>query len=174
MCYKWAYHSRWHFLLPIYSKKRNAWWKPLSSPIVLGVNRFKMFLLNRWVFEDIWNFSKSKSLIIDNKCWILWKGMPRETIILPLKTKKFFFSSLLFRANSLKVTSSGKLSLLKFWPVMHKKYYIIWTKYYLNKKSSSSSSSSWAIYKFVLHDTQNMRHAHGLLWVYPLLAKLYT
>ena len=48
-----------------------------------GVIRVKMFVLKHWVFfEDIWNFNKWKSLIIDEKCWMLWNAVLREAIIL--------------------------------------------------------------------------------------------
>ena len=41
-----------------------------------------MLVLKHWVFiEDIWNFNKWKSLIVDENCWMLWKAMPKETII---------------------------------------------------------------------------------------------
>ena len=47
-----------------------------------GVIRVKMFVLKHWVFlEDIWNFNKWKSLMIDEKCWMLWRAMLRETVI---------------------------------------------------------------------------------------------
>ena len=37
-----------------------------------GVIRVKMFALKNWVFlADIWNFNKWKSLIIDDKYWII-------------------------------------------------------------------------------------------------------
>ena len=37
-----------------------------------GVIRVKMFVLKHWIFfEDISNFNKWKSLIIDKKCWML-------------------------------------------------------------------------------------------------------
>ena len=48
-----------------------------------GVIRNKTFVLKHWVLlEDIWNFNKWKSLIIDEQCWMLWKSMLRETTIL--------------------------------------------------------------------------------------------
>ena len=57
---------------------------PRITPLCYsGVIRVKMFVLKHWVFlEDIWNFNKWKSLIIDEKPWMLWKAMLRETIIL--------------------------------------------------------------------------------------------
>ena len=54
--------------------------------IYISVIRVKMFVLKHWVFmEDIWNFNKWKSLIIDEKCWMLWNAVLREAIILPSK-----------------------------------------------------------------------------------------
>ena len=48
-----------------------------------GVIRVEMFVLKHWTFlVDIWNFNKRKSLITDKRCWMLWKAMLRETIIL--------------------------------------------------------------------------------------------
>ena len=45
-----------------------------------GVIRVKMFALKNWVFlADIWNFNKWKSLIIDDKYWIIWKAMLKKT-----------------------------------------------------------------------------------------------
>ena len=57
--------------------------QPPASPLCCSyVNRDKMFVLKHWAFlEDILNFNKRKSLIIDENCWMLWKAMLRETII---------------------------------------------------------------------------------------------
>ena len=70
-------------------RKWSAWWKQITSPAPTprvtplgysGVIRVKIIVLKRWVFfENIWNFSKWKSLIIDEKCCMLWKTMLRET-----------------------------------------------------------------------------------------------
>ena len=64
----------------------------LSLPICLslslylscsGVIRFKIFVLKHSIFfEDISNFNKWKSLIIDKKCWTLRNAMLREMVIL--------------------------------------------------------------------------------------------
>ena len=52
---------------------------PPPSPAPLsysGVIRLKMFALKQWVFlEHIWNFSKWKSLVKDEKYWMLRKAM---------------------------------------------------------------------------------------------------
>ena len=73
--------------LPRYSKKWTAQWNQMPSPpsapaplfSLSHVNALKMFILKHWLFwKDIWNFSKWKSLIIDNKCWMLWKALLKE------------------------------------------------------------------------------------------------
>ena len=56
---------------------RNQIPSPLPTPVLTrlsysGVIRVKMFVLKHWIFfEDISNFNKWKSLIIDKKCWML-------------------------------------------------------------------------------------------------------
>ena len=57
---------------------------PSVSPLSYsGVIRITMFVLKHWVFlEDIWNFKKWKSLIIDETCWMLCKAMLRGMITL--------------------------------------------------------------------------------------------
>ena len=54
---------------------------PRVSPLgYSGVISVKMFVLKHWVFlEDIWDFNKWKSLIIDEKYWMLGKAMLKET-----------------------------------------------------------------------------------------------
>ena len=77
-----------NFLLPRYSK--NELHSEIKSPPLpntpprstsdsySGVIRVKMFVLKHWVFlDDIWDFNKCKSLIIDEKCWMLWTAMLR-------------------------------------------------------------------------------------------------
>ena len=63
------------------SKKWTALRNQIPSPLPIpalthlsysGVIRVKMFVLKHWIFfEDISNFNKWKSLIIDKKCWML-------------------------------------------------------------------------------------------------------
>ena len=69
-----------------YKAKSNHLPTPCPRVTRLGyssVIRVKMFVLKHWVFlEDIWNFNKWRSLIIDEKYRMLWKAMLRETIIL--------------------------------------------------------------------------------------------
>ena len=61
---------------------------PTANPRLIplsysGVIRVKMFGLKPWVFfKDNWNFNKLKSIIIDEKYYMLWKAMLGETIIL--------------------------------------------------------------------------------------------
>ena len=54
---------------------------PTSNPVLTrlshsGVIRVKMFVLKHWIFfEDIPNFNKWKSLIIEKTCWMLQNAM---------------------------------------------------------------------------------------------------
>ena len=77
-----------HFLLLRYSKNElhseiksppQPHTPPRSTPrCYSGVIRVKMFVLKHWVLlEDIGSFSKWISLIIDEKCWMLWTAMLR-------------------------------------------------------------------------------------------------
>ena len=48
-----------------------------------GLVRMEMFILmNSVSLEDTWNFCKWKSLIIDEKCFMIWKAMLSVTTIL--------------------------------------------------------------------------------------------
>ena len=60
---------------------RNLILSPLANPVLTRLSysdviRVKLFVLKPWIFfEDISNFNKWKSLIIDKKFWVLWNAM---------------------------------------------------------------------------------------------------
>ena len=89
-----------------------------------------MFVLKHWIFfEDISNFTKWKSFIIDKKWWMLRDAMLSkgsnnfatkvistenvEKIVKEVRKKNQTYFFLSFKATSLKVTISGKILYLK-------------------------------------------------------------
>ena len=98
--------------------------------------RVKMFIFKQWVFlRNVWNFNKWKSLIINEKCWMLRKSNAKENINFAIKiistenaagesyifnkkiteelrrkSQTYFSSKLLPWATRLRVTFSGTLS----------------------------------------------------------------
>ena len=113
--------------------KSNHLTTPNSHVTPSDLIRVKMFVFKHCVFlRDIWNFNKWKSLIINKKCWMLWRSNAKENnnfAIKMISTENVEGESSIFNKKIMEEVRRKSQTYFssKFWPIIYKEWFI-WTK----------------------------------------------